>query len=286
MDNIPNSTPTETPVANEQPVAEAKPVLGTTPNIVRNKQPQPDGEGGKVDTGTEGDEAVITPKKDDTKPEDDFKTKFSESSKEALRLLEVLKANGIDPATGKPMQKADDTQDTPVFRGEQPQSTTVPLTEDQLKASIPGFENLTESEKVIIRDTKATVKQIAKLQNLVAELYDEREYGKQFKSLLSKPEWKALSDHSDEFKDYAYKSENLQVPMETLAASFLYQKGLANKPKETKPQPTGLEPGSGGGKQGKSDQDGYSLEEMNRLRTTNPKKYMQLARSGKLKFKG
>lgn len=287
MDNIPNSTPVEAPAGSEmQNAQETKLVLGTTPTMVRNKQAEKptEAKGENPGNGTEG-ESIETPKTDDTKHEDDYKTKFSESSKEALRLLDVLKSNGIDPETGKPLPKEDDTQNRSAFRGEQPQQPTVPLTEEQLKTTIPGFENLTDSEKELIRDTKATVKQIAELKNLVAELYDEREYGKQFKTLSSKPEWKTLAEHSEEFKEYAYKSENLQVPMETLAASFLYKKGLGNKPKEVKPQPTGLEPGSGGGKQGKSDQDGYTLEEMNRLRISNPKKYMQLARSGKLKLK-
>lgn len=304
--NIPNS-PAPAPASNEPttpaPSAEpTKPIMGTTPTRQRNQAPEPaapttpEGQG----EGTEGGQApAATPQNNGqgSEPEPDYKVKFSESSKEAQRLLGILKAAGIDPETGQPIAQADSTPPAPAqeptrpaVRGEQPTQPNVPLTDEQLTAAIPGFANLSEAEKNIIRDTKATVKQMAELKNLVAELYDEREFKKQMKDLTGKEQWKAISEHSDEFKEYAYKQENLTVPLETLAASFLYQKGLASKPAEQKPTPppaAGLEPGSGGGKQGdgKTTADGYTAEELANIRQTDPKKYAQLAREGKLKLR-
>ncbi len=297
MENeVPNSQ-APVPVGNEPAsgMESQKPVMGTTPaRQQRNQPPAPTAntdDGGK---GTEGQQAPATaPQDGQGEPEDktDYKEKFSNSSREAQRLLDVLKANGIDPETGKPISQA---QSTPAeeptrlaVRGEQPQQPNIPLTDEQLTAAIPGFANLTDSEKALIRDTKSTVKQISELKNLVAELYDEREYNKQFKALVGKEQWKSIAEHAEEFKEYAYKNENLQTPLETLAASFLYTKGLSDKQKEPKPQPTGLEPGSGGGKgEGKTDKDGYTAEEIANIRTTDPKKYAQLAQSGKLKIRG
>lgn len=291
-DEIPNSP---TPPAGNEPNNEApepKLPMGTTPTRQRNQQPQAPTTPPAGEQGTEGEQAPATPpEQGQGNDPEDYKTKFSESSKEALRLLEVLKANGIDPATGQPIAPAPsapaEEPSRPAIRGDQPQQPEIPLTDEQLSKAIPGFANLTEQEKVLIRDTKATVKQIAELKSFVAEIYDEREYGKQFKALTSKEQWKQVAEHAEEFKEYAYKPENLQTPLETLAASFLYTKGLASKPKPTPPAPTGLEPGSGGGKgDGKTDKDGFSAEELATIRTTDPKRYANLAKSGKLKLRG
>lgn len=289
-DEIPNSP---TPPASNEPSNEAvepKMPMGTIPTRQRNQQPQAPTTPPAVEPGTEGEKAPATPpEQGQGNDPEDYKTKFSESSKEALRLLDVLKAHGIDPATGQPIAPAAPAEEPtrPAIRGDQPQQPEIPLTDDQLSKAIPGFANLTEQEKVLIRDTKATVKQIAELKNFVAEIYDEREYGKQFKTLTSKEQWKPIAEHAEEFKEYAYKPENLQTPMETLAASFLYNKGLASKPKPTPPAPSGLEPGSGGGKgDGKTDKDGFSAEELATIRTTDPKRYANLAKSGKLKLRG
>lgn len=298
-DTIPNSpapAPSTEPTA---PSTDAKPVMGTTPTSQRNKVPDAPTTPSTEAKGTEDAPAPAATSENNgqgSETDIDYKVKFSESSKEAQRLLGLLKAQGIDPETGQPIQGADSTTTTPpaptgeperpAVRGEQPTQPQIPLTDEQLATAIPGFANLSEQEKSLIRDTKSTVKQINELKNLVAELYDEREFKKQFKGLTSKDEWKAINDHADEFKEFAYKTENLTVPLETLAASFLYTKGLATKPKPTKPAPTGLEPGSGGGKTGKTDTDGYTAEEMSQIRKTDPKRYAQLARDGKLNIRG
>lgn len=290
----PNS-PAPAPAGNEpQGGAEPqKPVMGTTPARQQRNTP-PAQNTPDAGEGTEGEPAPAAAPQNKGQGEPDgidYKEKFSSSSREAQRLLDVLKANGIDPETGKPIAAPADTTDNepqaPAVRGEQAQQPSVPLTDEQLSAAIPGFANLTESEKNLIRDTKSTVKQINELTNLVAELYDEREYGKQFKALTSKEQWKKIAEHAEEFKEFAYKNENLKTSLETLAGSFLYQKGLAPKPKEEKPQPNGLEPGSGGGKQpSNSEKDGFTAEELANLRRTDPKKYAKLAQQGKLKLRG
>lgn len=317
MDN-PTATPNPTPAAagNEpapspaggEPAtpAPAKP-MGTTPTGHRNTpdagttpaEPaapttDPSGE------GTEGGQApAATPQNngqgDDPKPDVDYKTKFSESSKEAQRLLQVLKDAGIDPQTGQPIAAPGTEQPTgtrtepegvPTEPTPQPQA---PLTDDQLAQAIPGFHNLSEAEKTMLRDTKATVKQMAAMQKLVTEMYDERMYKQQFADLTGKDQFKAIAEHADEFKELAYKDENLKVPLETLAGNFLYQKGLAAKPAEKlaePPAPSGVEPGSGGGKKGAGKtQDGYTAEEIAQIRKTDPKRYAKLAREGKLKVR-
>lgn len=295
MNNIPNSPAVDAP-STETPSTEAKPVMGTTPTSYRNQVPESPTTPSTPAEGTEdapAPAATSENKGQGSETDIDYKVKFSESSKEAQRLLGLLKSQGIDPETGQPIAGAESTPpapkgepERPAVRGEQPTQPQIPLTDEQLATAIPGFANLSEQEKSLIRDTKSTVKQINELKNLVSELYDEREFKKQFKGLTGKDEWKAINDHADEFKEFAYKQENLTVPLETLAASFLYTKGLATKPAAPKPTPKGVEPGSGGGKTGKTDTDGYTAEEMSQIRKTDPKRYAQLARDGKLNIRG
>lgn len=293
----PASAPAEAPAA-----AEPKLPMGTTPTRQQRNTPPAAAEA-KPETpanGTEEQENEEEAEKPKTTPpaesgqedeaEIDYKVKFSASSKEAQRLLEVLKANGIDPETGKPMAgapSAEEEAEKPAIqvRGEQPTQPEIPLTDEQLTKAIPGFANLTEGEKDVIRNTKTTAKNIVHLTNLVTEMYDERVYNKEFKDLSGKKEWARLAEFAEEFKEYAYKPENLKVKLETLAASFLYGKGT----KVEKPKPTpasGLEPGSGGGKSKNSgNADGYTADEMAEIRRTDPRRYNQLARDGKLKLK-
>lgn len=293
----PANAPAEAPAA-----VEPKLPMGTTPTRQQRNTPPAAAEA-KPETpanGTEAQEEEEEAEKQKTTPpaesgqedeaEIDYKVKFSASSKEAQRLLEVLKANGIDPETGKPIAGAPNTEEeaekpTIPVRGEQPAQPEIPLTDEQLTKAIPGFANLTEQEKAIIRDTKTTAKNIVQLTNLVTELYDERMYNKEFKDLSSKKEWAKLAEFAEEFKEYAYKPEHLKVKMEVLAASFLYGKGT--KTDKQKPAPaTGVEPGSGGGKSKNSGHaDGYTADEMAEIRRTDPRRYNQLARDGKLKLK-
>ena len=276
-----------TPDATNEDSSLTAPVV-FKPSEMRSKAPPTQSDEGKP--GTE----PVTPKPEETKgpdtskvPEDkeDYKTKFSESSKEAQRLLEMMKKHGIDPKTGEKIE-------TPPAK-EQPAPTTrtnevapteqAPLTDTQLKTVIPGFENMSEDEKNVLRNVKTTAKELAEMKNLVAEINDERQYAKDFKALTSKEEWKKLAEHADEFKEEAYKTENLQTPLETLAASFLYRKGLSNKPAEKPPAPKGIEPGTNGAKGGSPIvDDEMTPEQASELRKTDPRRYNALVRSKKL----
>lgn len=309
---VPNSTPAPAstePAGGKAPSAEPKKPMGTTPGGGHRNTPEPatpdpttpttPAEGGD---GTEGEKAPeATPKQgqgDDPKEpvveNIDYETKFSESSKEAQRLLQVIKDAGIDPSTGKPIVESNDNQPAPTRtepegmpREPEPQ-TQAPLTDEQLAQAIPGFHNLTEVEKTMLRDTKATVNRLSKMQDLVTEMYDEKAHKKQFAELVAKDQFKALSEHAEEFNELAYKNENLKVPLETLAGNFLYQKGLATKPAEkpAKPAPSGVEPSSGGGKEGAGKTEaGFTSEEMATIRKTDPKRYAKLAREGKIKIR-
>lgn len=300
---MPEELPNSPAPANggNEPTTEAKPVMGTTPTSRQPQNSAPTSTEQKPE-GTEGE-----PKKPDTAPQDDkkgegepagepdYKEKFTASSTEAQRLLDIIKKAGIDPKTGQPIEApASDEQpqqeqeqapaEAPV-RGEQP-SDTQPLTDEELAKTIPGFANMSPTEKLLVKDLKSTVKVIAKMQEFMTELYDERQFGKDLKTLTTKEEWKAIAENSDEFKEFAYKPDNLKTPLETLAAAFLHMKSDKEKKPEEKPDLPGLEAGgSGKGEERGTREDGYTPEEMEQLRKKDPKKYNKLASEGKLKLR-
>lgn len=270
-----NAAPAKTDATTTEETQADKDTEETTDTTAQNS------EGGDKKKENEGDDKDV-----------DYKKKFSDSSTEAQRMLDLFKSLGIDPKTGKPITKtepdkpAEGTDKLPV-RGEKVEEASIPLTDEEISKAIPGFENLTEPEKAIIRDTKATVKKIAALEKIVAEIHDEKVFNKEFKDLVKKEEWKKLSDLSEEFKEFAYKDENLEVPLATLAAAFLHSKG-SGKTKTEKTPPEGIEKGGGGGKEATDHNkrgEGFTAEEAATIRKTDPKRYSKLIREGKLKIK-
>lgn len=274
-----------TPEAGNEDSSLTAPVV-FKPSEMRSKAPPTSSD--ENNPGTEPEKPADQKGQEPPKtPEDkeDYKTKFSESSKEAQRMLEIMKKHGIDPKTGEKIETTPPKeQPAPATRtNESAPPEQPPLTDTQLKTIIPGFENMSEEEKNVLRNVKSTAKELAEMKNLVAEINDERQYNKDFKALTSKEEWKKLAEHADEFKELAYQNENLQTPLETLAASFLYRKGLSNKPAEKPPAPKGIEPGTNGAKGGSPIvDDEMTPEQASELRKTDPRRYNALVRSKKL----
>lgn len=277
---------------------EQKPVLGTTPTSQQVQKPAPTSD--TKPEGTEGEQKPNTPPQDnkgeggDQKPQINYEEKFAESSREAQRLMDVLKAAGIDPKTGKPIEapKQDEkppeegTQPAQEPTREAPQYEAPVLTDEELSKAIPGFANMSEGEKALLRDIKGTTKIIASMQRVLAEIVDEREYNKGFTGLTKKEEWKKIAEFADEFKEFAYTKDNLKVPLETLAASFLYKKGLGTQKPEEKPAPSGVESGGAGKGEEKGTKDeGFTADEAAEIRRNDPKRYQQLVRSGKMKIR-
>lgn len=220
---------------------------------------------------------------------EDFKTKFSESSKEAQRLHKLLIENGFDPKTGKRAETPapQPTEQPAPQRGTDDKKETAPQVSDKALAQlVPGFENLSEEEKSSIRDIKNYATKISKIQDLVTEMNDERMYNKDFNKLVRQEKWKQLREFDDEFKEYAYQAENLNASLETLAASFLFSKGQKTQPEEDEePAPEGVEPGTHGPRDSEADADGLSDEEAANLRKSSPREYARKIRDRKLKLR-
>lgn len=158
------------------------------------------------------------------------------------------------------------------------------LSNAELEDLVPGFSELTPREKQLLKDTiKPIVDNQAKMAQEVAKILDKERFANEIDALLEKDEYKVIAKHQAAFKKYAYQDENLNVPLDVLADSFIVRNKL-NVTEVPEPNRQGLEGGhNGGGAPVKK--DGYTAEEIREIRTKDPKRYIELIRSGKLKQK-
>ena len=166
-------------------------------------------------------------------------------------------------------------------------------TEDELSKTIPDWDILTLDQRRSISMSVGSLKQdLEKVKAQVAEIVDEREFEHTFKKVTSEPEFAIIKRHKREFREYAYKQENLNVPLSILSKSFLVDKNLIGvKPteqnKDDNPDAgrSGLDSGSGGDRTPQTPKGGYTADEVEKIRKEDPRKYARLAREGKLNIK-
>jgi hypothetical protein len=143
--------------------------------------------------------------------------------------------------------------------------TSENLSQIGLAKKYPEWDMLTETEKMILEKQEQTEKDLA-------EMRQEKERHKNLE--ITKEKFPELNVSSREFETYCEKYPHVDV--DTLAKSFLFEK---NPPVEK--QRKGLEKPSGGAKTPVA--DGWTVEEVQRLRTTDEKKYLELVKKGKFK---
>ena len=264
----------------------------TPPSQNQPTEPAQGNQGGQEGEGGDQGSPAQNQEGSNQAGQDDYKVKFSESTKENQRLMALLKDAGIDPKTGQPFQQnvgqeAGNEQFSQrganIFENQQQ-----PLTDEELQQAIPGFAFMDETEKEVIRNIKGTAKQIAEMQKIVSELYDERIFNQEVKKLLKDEKYKPIAEKLDEFTEYAYKDENRNIPLSKLAELFLIENGQAQagQPQKQKPQRTGVEAGGQGrGEATPTDKNEYTAAEIAKMRQNDPKRYQKLVMSGKLKIK-
>lgn len=268
-ENNPNPTPTEPEVpANGTGEAPAGDAPAPEPTNPAPAEPAPNPEGGAGEA-PEGDV--------------DYKKKFSESTTEANRLLEALKANGIDPKTGKKLEAGAEGADP---KPTEPERADLPeLSEEELETAFPSYQMLSPQEKEVIKN----VQQLPKALRMVAEMHDQFTTGKQIEALKTKEGYEPIGEHEEEFRTFIYKEENLKKDLNLLADSFILQKmrekpnGGEPAPEETTPE--GMEGGThGAGTIGKQTGDKLEVtqEEAERLRKEDPRRYNKLLSQKKL----
>lgn len=266
----PNPSMDGTPAPNPQTDGTQTPTPPQTPSV--------DGQNPNPDTGTGQQPTQTQLRNEEVAPAGYIPTsKFDASQKEALRLRDTLIKAGIDPNTGQPTQQAVPQQ--------QP-NQAAPLTPAQAAAQYPGFSTLTDQEKAALLDPRGFSATVSKTQQELAVFNDQADTRKQINTLAAKPENADLNlkDNQD-FFDYAYQPENLNIPMDRLVQLYRLEQQANSQTPEGQTAPEGGESMSNGTKEITS-QGGkeVSPENLANLRLNDPKKYTELVRSGKLKI--
>jgi len=168
----------------------------------------------------------------------------------------------------------------------------IPLDQKELEKKYPDWDVMTDSEKENIRTTeRLKIKQDKLDKDLRKEKQDrlkkeeEDRFEKDFRKVLANPAFaEDLKGKEDEFKEFCYQDENLGTTnLEVLAKSFLFDVVKNKKKDDETPKGEGLESGTAGNKQ-VPPKEGYTAEEADALRLSNPRKYNEMIRDGKLKI--
>ncbi len=188
--------------------------------------------------------------------EPDYKEKFSQSSREAQLLAEQNKA------LQETIKNLTETKNP---------------TDDELRQSYPGWDDLSAAEQTFMREQLSLKKENAATKGILLGFLEEQKWKDDLAGALVK--YPELSGKDTEFKNFCYKPSHKNIPIDVLAKSFLYD----SKPEPARePAPPGaaLEPGSGGPKEAPKGE--LSLDDIEIIRTKDPKRYRQLLREGKI----
>lgn len=201
---------------------------------------------------------------EEEKKEDvDYKKKFSESSREALKIRAKDRRlnKGIDEAINS-------TVDDP--------------TEEELASEFTDWDVMSETEKKLAKETvknrkfrehiaqaRSEAKKIEKWNDEVDKYTDDPQ------TLIDNP---ALEGKLEEFKVFATEEENNSVPFKLLVSAFLYKHATS----QTKKKGKMIEVDNQGGKDITPKSDKISLTEAQALMKTDYRKYVQLLKAGKI----
>lgn len=193
----------------------------------------------------------------------DYKKKFSESSREAQKIIAKNR---------KLSQAIDDANEIP------------DPTDEEMSSEFADWDIMSDTEKKLateaiiskryrqrIAQAREETKRIEKWNESVDAFLDDP------KTLMSNP---LLEGKVDEFRVFASEESHTNVPFDLLVKSFLYDKATQKKSNKGKMMETGT-----GGPNDKAKQKGdtITLEEAHRLMKTNYAKYKQYLLSGKIK---
>lgn len=237
-----------------------------------NEQETPDPLEDHADEAEDLDEKALdeaekeeeTPPPAEEKKAPDYEERYKESTKEAQLLHERNKQ--LTDA----FQKIDEIKEP---------------TEEELQAAARRdglyWEELTNTEKLLIKKDYINTRKLEAVQGVVKDVRNIDEWAEKVDSFIdtndTKQTHKALIGHEAEFRAFALKPSHRGLPVEMLVSHFLMTA-----------EPTAHKKGSlfltnTGGEKEKPKKSGIDdAERAAQLRMTDPKKYRELLRSGKI----
>lgn len=217
--------------------------------------------------------------------EPDYKTKFSESSKEAQRLYKENKEMR-DKLEKLLENREEENKDDSITRGD-------------AEELYPGFNSLPEDEKknllAYTNSIKASV--LKEINNDPSISYarqqkNERDWEQSFEKMVER--FPDLKEHKSGFKSKYFKSDkptpsNIDDILEDASKAFLFDKAQDLGARKAKEESERMEIARTGGGD-KTPKAGRTLEDWNRIARTNPGQFAKLSKefkadleSGKLK---
>jgi len=150
--------------------------------------------------------------------------------------------------------------------------------QDKLKSSAPSEVDMRTTNPdwdLLDEGEKQSRKRTATLEKEITLLKEKQAWDDDFRTLKKDSKFSDLSE--DEFKDFAYKYPK-SVDLKILAQSFLFERG--SEPEEEHIKRPGLERPTGGRSVPKP--KGLTAEDMERIRTTDSKRFDKMLKEGKL----
>ncbi len=232
----------------------------------------------KQDQTPTGDEETLTPQGTEGEPETpktapigenlppegeqpemvvDYKIKFGESTRENQRISE---------------ENAKLLRENEELRIKSAKAETT-LSEEELSTKYPDWEFLAD-------DQKGFIKRQESLEKDIREMKEAKAWNENYTNTLT--QFPQLKGKEAEFKEFCYSEENIgNKNLVLLAKAFIFDKGEPAEPEKTMRK--GLETPSGGTKIAPT--TGWSIEDVKRLRETDPKRYLKMIQRGELKPK-
>lgn len=234
---------------------------------MENQTPAPGTDEKPLDNGAAGGTPVDQGKDpiNPNPPEPDYKVKFSESAKEAQRLLEEkrrLEAE-LEAERAKNIYSITPSAD--------------PI-EIELRAQYPDWDTFTDITKQVIRRQHQDSK-------LLAELAAEKKWQTEINSLVADEKYKGL-DKDKEFERFALRPEHHSLPLKTIANAYLFEKNppasvvpLADSQPPTPVPDEGLPKGSAGPRGEQNSNQKWKASDLKQLRTTDYKKWLEVMKT-------
>lgn len=165
----------------------------------------------ETDIDEEVEEKVI--EKEEKVPEVDYKSKFKASSQEAMILKAKLDA--IEAEKNKPIE----------------------INEEYMKSHYQDWEDMTATEqRLLMRDEKRE-QEIKELRAKTNEFNNDRKWEQTITEVIEDPElienFPSLKGKEEQFKRFCTKPTRKGLPVDTLAAAFLYEFKEEAKPLRT-----------------------------------------------------
>lgn len=201
-------------------------------------------------------------KEEEVQDEPDYKKKFSESSRNAQKIV----------AKNKKINEAIDS----IADMEQP-------TDEEMKQEFPDWEIMEDYTKELARESVMSKKFRENLARAREEGKKIEKWNEQVDEFVADPETLTknteLEGRLDEFKVYASAEANASIPFEVLVPAFLHN---STPPKKNKGSmfPKGSAGPSDSGKQ----DNRLTLEEGRKLRLTDHRKWKRYLRAGRIKI--